>query len=446
MRRRRPTEAFERAIRSSIERGELKPGEMVLSLSAICGQYGLKRSTAQKALIRLAQAGYLKTVHGSGTFVSGAYGAKQLRVYVYWPSPVRPYLEAVVAKRPDRAVLIDDRETADVICSAVPDTQMANSPVPLDPWLGDDPLAGAGAWIPRARERYGVEGRTYALLVYGSPVLIFYNRELFEKARVQPPADRWNWGEFKEAVHKLRPLCDTENAGVIPFHKPFCYYAPFLAQNEAHIFSPGGQCKLAAPEALEAVAYLRELRRLSGGDLVEGRQYAERFLSGRSAMVLWSSALIGRLAREAPFEWGWMPLPEHKVRAGGMHSEGLHIGAGSTRKDEAWAFIKACVSDSAQRELVSQGLAFPARANAAGEFVRRHGAEYKRMLAEMNIGVGEEYRFGAPVLRVLNRSMRRVLDPDVTEEAAFGMCRETARVLDSMIQAERDEELREIVA
>jgi len=446
MRREHATAGFEAALRGRIERGELRPGDMILSLSEICARYELKRSTAQRALNRLVAAGYLRTVHGRGAFVSDGFRGNRLLVYAMPRSPVRPYLESLIDESSGRAAFTTERAAADVICSPHTDLHGPNSPVPLDPWLRGTPLASPDAWIPKAGDRYRLDGRTYALPVYASPVVLFCNLELLRRAGIKMPADRWNWSEFSSAIEALRPLCDTDVAGVFPFHRPVSFYMSFLAQNEARVFARGGRCGLGTDRALEAISYLRTLRRLSGGATADGRSFVDAFLGGRSAVVMWGGTLADQLSREAPFDWGWVPLPEHRARACGLHSEGLHIGSGSTRRDEAWSFVKTCLSVSSQRALATRGMPFPARSGPAGRLVAGSGPPYQRMLFEMSIGVGEEHRFGAGILRLLNRSLHRVLDPDLSEQAAFALCRETCKILDGVIQARKEERLWETVA
>ena len=56
-------------LREKIERGELRPGEMLPSEAALTAQYGVSRWTARQALIELQGGGLVDAVHGKGRFV-----------------------------------------------------------------------------------------------------------------------------------------------------------------------------------------------------------------------------------------------------------------------------------------------------------------------------------------------------------------------------------------
>ncbi len=56
-------------IRQRIESGDLAPGKPVPSVAQIVGEFGVARTTAQKALWVLRDEGLVRTVKGWGTFV-----------------------------------------------------------------------------------------------------------------------------------------------------------------------------------------------------------------------------------------------------------------------------------------------------------------------------------------------------------------------------------------
>src|SRR5680860_332364 len=60
---------LELELRSRIDQGEWKPGEMVPTEVEICSYYGVSRTTARQALSNLANQGALVRKPGVGTFV-----------------------------------------------------------------------------------------------------------------------------------------------------------------------------------------------------------------------------------------------------------------------------------------------------------------------------------------------------------------------------------------
>ncbi|HWA87209.1 MAG TPA: sugar ABC transporter substrate-binding protein, partial [Opitutus sp.] len=75
--------------------------------------------------------------------------------------------------------------------------------VPLDPWFTDADLAD---FLPTIREQGTIGGKLYALGAFDSAVVLYYDRAMFARAGVTPPADgrAWTWSEFLAACAKLQ--------------------------------------------------------------------------------------------------------------------------------------------------------------------------------------------------------------------------------------------------
>lgn len=59
----------ERAIRDSINSGELSTGDQLMTEEDLCRKYGFSRTTIGKALDNLRTSGYIERIPGKGTFV-----------------------------------------------------------------------------------------------------------------------------------------------------------------------------------------------------------------------------------------------------------------------------------------------------------------------------------------------------------------------------------------
>jgi len=56
-------------LRSAIESGELRPGELIPSEAQLCETYGVSRMTVRQGLNLLSEAGYINSIPGRGSFV-----------------------------------------------------------------------------------------------------------------------------------------------------------------------------------------------------------------------------------------------------------------------------------------------------------------------------------------------------------------------------------------
>ncbi|MBN1671421.1 MAG: extracellular solute-binding protein [Kiritimatiellae bacterium] len=437
--RHRTADTFERDLRAEIGQGRLRAGDLILSISEICARYGLKPGAVQKALRRLEQEGYVEARHGSGTFVSDAFRKPAVRVYVSAGSPMFDFLRGQVALSRVRAVVTEKRQEADVICGAgigVHTHAGRGELVAVDRRMRADPPLAQPDWIPGVLERYRSGDRILAVPIYASPVVLLYNQDLFAEAGVRPPSARWQWKDLYRAAEGLRRVCDVEEAGVLPFTNQFTFYVPFLVQNGTSVFSVAGQCRLAGKPALEAIDFLRRLRKACGGTICTKRmEFTDRFLAGRSAMTLWSGHTVKLLAEQQPFRWGWAPLPGERKRATLFLSEGLSVSSLCADQDAAWTFIKQCVADPAQRYFEENTFPFGARASAATEFIRKHGASYRTFLKEIGNATTEHYRF-PQVFEVLNREMDGFLEESRTKSEIRAQCELASRVVSSLVGAQ----------
>ena len=438
-RRHRVAETLENDLCRDINEGRLAPGSLILSIEELSKRYNLKFPTTQKALKRLEQAGYLVTKHGSGTFVADRFKKSSLRLAIGGGSSVEDFLQERICSRglPITIVQSNDDPEADIICSSGParDRTEMGCFVPLETLMRpDDPLMRPDGWLAGACDRFRLGGHTYALPVYLSPVVLYYNSRMLEKAGVEVSAEPWTWSEFARIIKKLRPVCDTTHAGVMPFPDVLDYYMPFIAQNNGHLYSSDNKCALLQKETLEAIRFVRRLSSLSGGTVPEdSKDLRDRFLNGRSAFIMAGGNMSYQLLRAKPFQWGWRPLPVGKTKATILFAEGLQISAHSENRAAAWDFIRECLSEEAQRFFVDQCLPFPSRRGLVDEFVLRHGKSYARYLDECSWGNTERHNVGRRVRTALNSEMIGFLNPGLSDEGLVALCGQAARVVDRLI-------------
>lgn len=56
-------------IKQKIDDGDYNPGDKILSEREMSAKYGINRMAVKNAIAKLVEEGYLKTIHGKGTFV-----------------------------------------------------------------------------------------------------------------------------------------------------------------------------------------------------------------------------------------------------------------------------------------------------------------------------------------------------------------------------------------
>ena len=160
---------------------------------------------------------------------------------------------------------------------------------------------------------------TYHGRVYGVPWLagtriLFYNRELFAKAGLNPDKPPATWDELyaaAKAVDALGPEIYGFGIHVGEAYAPWQEFLPFVWGNEGQILDAGwNKCLLDQPPVVEALKFYKSLKPYS---LVERQpQVNQLFAEGKVGIQIsgsWNFALIPRMNPTLNFGVGILPKP-----------------------------------------------------------------------------------------------------------------------------------------
>src|SRR4051812_17353265 len=73
----------------------------------------------------------------------------------------------------------------------------------LSPMISADKSFDPSVFYPRAYEAFQLDGKQYGLSESFSDVVLFYNKDLFDKAGVAYPTASWTWDDAMQAAQKL---------------------------------------------------------------------------------------------------------------------------------------------------------------------------------------------------------------------------------------------------
>lgn len=223
-----------------------------------------------------------------------------------------------------------------------------------------------------ALELYGKDGEYYGVPYTWGAVGIFYNKDLFEQAGLDPENPPTTWDEFLGAVQALK------DAGITPIaigqrdrwpgHFWWVYLAIRIGGEEAFLKAYNREGSFADEPFVQAGEYLQQLVAL--------KPFAEGFLSltygdSQTQMVNQEAAmeLMGQWAPgayagnnaelAAQLNLGWMPFPMIEGGAGNPDDvlgggDGYAVGANA--EDEAVDFLRFLTSVENQRMLANSAL------------------------------------------------------------------------------------------
>ncbi len=211
-----------------------------------------------------------------------------------------------------------------------------------------------------------------------SPV-IYFNKALFDEARLPYPQPGWSYDQFVENALDLTRDRDgdgqTDQWG-FGTEVETIRLAPFLWQRGGDFFDdPANPTRLVLDEpagraALRWFLDLQLVHRVAPDIVAETAQNSEdRFLNGGLAMYMSSRVSVPALRTITAFEWDAAPLPGGDSPVSVLHSDGFcmsaHAGREPTHAADVLAFIRYSVSEKGQQVLAGTGRTVPSIAGVA---------------------------------------------------------------------------------
>jgi sn-glycerol 3-phosphate transport system substrate-binding protein len=173
------------------------------------------------------------------------------------------------------------------------------------------------AYVPAVKGYYSLpDGRMMSMPFNSSTTIMFYNKDAFKKAGLDPAKPPQTWPELMDAAKKIK----AANAAPCAFTTAWPTWAQFEQFSAIHDVplatkanGMGGldtELKINSPLHVKHVQALMDMQK-EGTFKYGGRDAAgdALFPSGECAMIHASSGLRARIMREAKFEWGAAMLP-----------------------------------------------------------------------------------------------------------------------------------------
>ncbi|WP_240418837.1 extracellular solute-binding protein [Paenibacillus periandrae] len=288
-----------------------------------------------------------------------------------WEKPIKKVIEEFEKENPNIKVnlqlspstkltetieikLASKAQDLDVISVDVPLTMGYSLKGYLEPL---DALLGADAkqkWIPSATDAGSYQGQLMAAPMNTSSVVLFYNKELFQKAGVSFPSDqltyRMTWENVLEIGRKLSKDTNGDNQND-QFGFSFdqvgkAYQLISLGQSKnAKVLSDNGLIAkdyTNSPEMVSAFQFYSDLfNKEKISPKIKREEALDYFISGKVAMFLASTQNMPRI-KDAGMDFGIAPHPYFAGGKVATPTGSWHVGISkySTKKEAAAKFIK----------------------------------------------------------------------------------------------------------
>jgi multiple sugar transport system substrate-binding protein len=208
-----------------------------------------------------------------------------------------------------------------------------------------------------------------------SSLVVYYNKDLFQKAGVAEPKEGWKWDDMVAAAKKLTKDENSDGKAEVyglGVEASLIRLAPFVwsaggdlvddTENPAHFTLETDEAQL----ALERFLQLHVVDKVTPGEEeVEAEDDETRFQNGRLAMVLSSRRSTPTFRTIQRFDWDVAPLPQHSEQAGILHSDAYCLTKASDNKDAAWSFMEYALGPEGAPVVAKSGRTVPSLKSVA---------------------------------------------------------------------------------
>lgn len=211
------------------------------------------------------------------------------------------------------------------------------------------------AWLksfyPGFLENSVTGGKTWGIPFQRSTVVMYWNKDLFKEAGLDPEKPPQNWAELVSMGQKLTKRDSAGNVqtwGVqVPSSGfPYWLFQGFTTQNNAILMNAAGtETYFDKPGVIEALQYwvdLSQKHKIHPPGIVEWGTTPKDFFERKAAMIWTTTGNLTNIRANAKFPFGVAMLPENKRRGSPTGGGNFFVFKKSTpeQRDAAFRFAK----------------------------------------------------------------------------------------------------------
>lgn len=231
-------------------------------------------------------------------------------------------------------------------------------------------------FFPTSLESFTYRGFQGGLPWDGGPVLVYYNKDMFDKAHIPYPTNNWTWAQFRAIAKKLTHI-DKEGDGANDRFGTNISVDGMLGV-EPVVWSFGGRVLnpehtkfvMNSPKALQAFQFMYDLKwqdhSVAWAGEGESIMTEDQLLRGGVGMVLGGTYMMANLEAfkgKNVMRWGITEVPRGPY--GDQYTrvtwDGISINAKTPYKEQSWRFIKFLLNEQSQALVGRMGRSLPVR-------------------------------------------------------------------------------------
>jgi sn-glycerol 3-phosphate transport system substrate-binding protein len=295
------------------------------------------------------------------------------------------------------------------------------------------------AWIksfyPAFMENSQTGGKTWGIPFQRSTIVLYWNKEMFKEAGLDPNRPPASWNEMSEYAQKLtrRDASGkvTQWGLQIPSSGfPYWLFQGLAIQNGTNLMNPAGtETYYDRPEVIEAVQFWVDLSRkhkVHPEGIVEWGTTPKDFFERKMAMMWTTTGNLTNVRNNAKFDFGVAMLPAGKQRGSPTGGGNFYVFKKSTpaQREAALKFIKWVTQparaaqwsiDTGYVAVLPAAYETPAMKKYVSEFPPAAVARDQLPFAKAELSTHDNQR----VTKALNDGLQAALTGTKTPEAAM---------------------------
>lgn len=220
--------------------------------------------------------------------------------------------------------------------------------------------------------------KLYAIPRDISNLVVFYNKNLFDKYKIPYPNDDWDIEKFLEISKKMTHLPEVFG---VSFEESPLYVFPYLnyfggwtLDDTKNYFKENVLDNTENKKGLEFYSGLRKKYHVAPYKYESASAtMAQMFLQQKIAMHISGRWLVPKYRADAKFDWDCVKFPTKSNGTVLMDTSGWAISKNSKNKDIAIEFVKFISNLESSKQFAKSGLIMPARIDSANSEAFKDG-------------------------------------------------------------------------
>lgn len=363
-------------LKSKIENNEFKIGSLMPTQQELSKKLNVSMITVKQAFKELTNEGLIHYVQGKGTFVQEKKNdVSELRIadLYHTESKLKEILfERFQDKFNVKIVVIKTEDSVIKRMEELEQAQQSDKPFDLiftDEWFTPDLIRkGIAAPIKYSNDFNSIykslldipssNNVVFSIPFAFSPVLLFYNKDIFNKDRINYPDEKWNW---EMLLNTAKHFTKGNLMGLGIRINLFNRWPVFAVQNNGGIVSEDGtRCLMNSAETVEAIKFLKSLVHehkvtpflFDAGVLGS----IEDIFAGKNlAMAINTVFTISKYLKGKNREFSFTHLPYSKKRFNHIVKNEVAVSSKSKNPSLAFEFINYLLESETQNIIANEG-------------------------------------------------------------------------------------------